>query len=114
MAAKHLGVLIGIIVLISLSVICHISKMLDVKSQFTNVNTSNRMFYYGGSNNTRKYCPGNHPYIPCRLVKKCQATGAGPVLSEEDQAVLDKYVYLSGLLRGVDFFNFKNPDTWFI
>ncbi len=108
----HTGVCIGITILICMSVICHLSNWFHVKSMFTNVERPENQILYYGSDSATKVCPGSHPYLPCRLIKKCPTEQ--PTLSEEDQAVLEKYVYLNSLISGIDFFKFKDPATWYI
>ena len=110
----HIGVCIGIVVLVCMSVLCHLSNWLKVKSMFADVveRPENQLIYYG-SDSATSVCPGSHPYLPCRLVKNCPSS-AGPKLSDEDQAVLNKYVYLNSLISGIDFFKFKDPATWYL
>ena len=109
----HIGVCIGIVVLICMAVLCHLSNWNRVKSMFTDIGErpENQLLYYG-SDSATKVCPGSHPYLPCRLIKKCPTPS--PTLSEEDQAVLNKYVYLNSLIAGIDFFKFKDPATWYL
>lgn len=108
----HIGVCIGIVILICMAVLCHLSNSLSVKNMFTDVSRPENQLIYYGSDSATRVCPGSHPYLPCRLIKQCPTPS--PTLTEEDQAVLDKYVYLNSLISGIDFFKFKDPATWYI
>jgi hypothetical protein len=112
MNSNHIGLLIGVIILIAMMVMCHYAR--STKSTFQNI-TANKIQYYATPNckNQTLACPGQHPMIPCKLIKKCPGTKGYENLSDEDKRIVDMYIYLSSLLESVDVYNFPNDDYWY-
>lgn len=121
----HIGLSIGICILIAMIVICHYAKryhIFQAKHQYlTNYNdtfqniSANRINYYATPDcKTQTFaCPGQHPMIPCSLIKKCPGTGGYENLKEDDKKIVDMYVYLTSLLKSVDVYNFPDDDYWY-
>jgi hypothetical protein len=114
---QHIGLGIGIIILIAMMVICHYANKhftVGVTDRFQNI-SANRINYYATSDckNQTLACPGQHPMIPCGLIKKCPGTGGYDTLNEDDKKIVDMYVYLTSLLKSVDVFKGSNDDVWY-
>ena len=98
--------------------LCHYAKRAS-SSGFQNVNNilnENKIRYYATPDckNQTLACPGQHPMIPCNLIKKCPGTNnTYEELKEEDRKIIDMYIYLTTLLKSVNVFNFPNDDYWF-
>jgi hypothetical protein len=104
----HIGVLIGVGILIVLLITCHVAN-----SSRSNFQDANKIIYYSSSDKmTTGTCPGSHPQIPCSLVKECPKTG--DKLTLEQKTLVDQYVYLATLLNTVDIYKFKNPGYWYL
>ncbi len=56
------------------------------------------------------YCPGQHPKVPCKSIKKCPGS-SGLGLSEEDAEIVDRYIYLKSLLESTKLFDTKE-NKW--
>lgn len=122
----HYGIIICASILIMMVIVCHLSNRNPtgiITDRFQNTgcaagsqcnnttNPANKIMYYSSPGSTMgNYCPGAHPQIPCTLVKKCPAKR----LSEENQMLLDQYVYLSSLLGAVDVYKFPQPGYWYL
>lgn len=133
MGAHNIGLLFGIIILIIMMVICHYSNRRNlinwnyIADRFQNVTTENKIpenkipenkIQYYGTANCKSLpaplsCPGQHPMIPCSLIKKCTSKGQYDLLSAEDKKIVDMYVYLVSLLKSVDVYKFSDSNTWF-
>lgn len=104
----HIGVIIGVSILILLLIICHLSN----RSR-SNFQDANQIIYYSSSDKmSANTCPGSHPRIPCSLVKDCPKSG--DKLTQDQQSLVDQYVYLATLLNSIDIYKFKNPGYWFV
>lgn len=111
---QHIGLGIGIIILIAMMVICHFANKHFTNDKFQNI-SANRINYYATPDckNQTLACPGQHPMIPCSLIKKCPGKGGYENLNEEDKKVVDMYVYLTSLLKSVNVFNGSDDDIWY-
>lgn len=109
----HIGLGIGISILIVMMVICHYANK-HARDRFQNI-SANRINYYATPDckNQTLACPGQHPMIPCSLIKKCPGKPGYENLNEEDKKVVDMYVYLTSLLKSVDVFKGGNDDIWY-
>lgn len=124
--SNHIGLIIGIGLLIAMMIICHyanrhfvlnkieINKSHSLPDSFQNI-TANRINYYATPDckNQSLVCPGQHPMIPCSLIKKCPGKLGYDNLSEDDKHVVDMYVYLTGLLEASDVYNTQDTDIWY-
>lgn len=114
---QHIGLVICILILIAMMVICHYANKhftMGVNDRFQNIST-NRINYYATPNckNQTLACPGQHPMIPCSLIKKCPGKGGYDNLNEDDKKIVDMYVYLTSLLKSVNVFKGGDDDTWY-
>lgn len=120
--SNHIGLSIGIALLIAMMLICHyankhfaLSRMPSIQTdKFQNI-TANRINYYATPDckNQTLACPGQHPMIPCSLIKKCPGTPGYDTLSEDDKRIVDMYVYLTGLLEVNNVYNTQDTDIWY-
>ena len=115
----NIGLTIGIMLLIIMMALCHYAKW-NFMDKFQNVKQStlpaNRINYYATPDckDQTLSCPGQHPMIPCSLIKKCPGSTSGyENLKEEDKRIVDMYMYLMTLLKSVDVYKFPDDDYWF-
>ena len=110
----HIGLGIGICILIAMMVICHYANKHFTTDRFQNIG-ANRINYYATPDckNQTLACPGQHPMIPCSLIKKCPSRTGYDNLTEEDKKIFDMYIYLTSLLKSVDIFKGGNDDIWY-
>lgn len=119
---NHIGLSIGICILIVMMVLCHYANKHFTLSQVSNIQTdkfqniaANRINYYATPDckNQTLACPGQHPMIPCSLIKKCPGKPGYDNLTEDDKRIVDMYVYLTGLLEASDVYNTHDTDIWY-
>jgi hypothetical protein len=96
------GLTVSLIILIVFLVICNLAKLFASKSEFQNTKpgASNGIDYFPAKcgQTTATYCPGQHPKIPCDMVKSCTGT---VTLPPEVSEYVDSYVYLIALMNGI-------------
>ena len=82
---ENYGLTFALLILLGLLISCNLFKFIDnqlTNEKFTN-NSNNSKKYYcpnlqnNNNNNNHTnlkpiYCPGEHPSIPCALIKKCK------------------------------------------
>lgn len=125
---NHIGLLIGILILISMMIICHYAnkqftignlfstdKFQNISHARSSSNLGNGINYYATPDckNQTLACPGQHPMIPCSLIKKCPGKVNYDNLNDEDKKIVDMYIYLTSLLKSVDIYKFPNDDYWY-
>ena len=97
---SNLNVTLSLLLLIGLLVLCNLAKYLNIDllswstSEFTDT----------------PYCPGQHPKIPCAMVKKCPNTVDR--VSSSDREAIDRYLYLSGLFEATKLLDGKEDKWW--
>lgn len=95
------GLTVSLIILIVFLVICNLAKLLTTKSTFQNTReTYNEINYLPTKcgQTTITYCPGQHPKIPCDMVKSCPGKDTLP---PEVSEYVDSYIYLIALMNGI-------------
>ncbi len=88
--AKQLS--LAAIVLILFLILCHVSNATN-----TNYFRWLEEFHPDPTTTNPSYCPGQHPKIPCSMVRTCPTTSSS--ISSADQEIIDRYVYLKSLLE---------------
>ena len=111
------GLTIALLILIAFLVICNLAKLLNDsnnKSTFQNTTpataSSNGIDYFPAKcgQTASTYCPGQHPKIPCDMVKSCPGKDTLP---PEVSEYVDSYVYLIALMNGLKN-NVPGPKWW--
>lgn len=119
---QHIGLIIGICILIAMMVLCHYANKHFVLSHVSSIQhdkfqniSANRINYYATPDckNQTLACPGQHPMIPCSLIKKCPGKPGYDNLTEDDKRIVDMYVYLTGILEASDVYNTQDTDIWY-
>lgn len=101
------GLTIALLILIAFLVICNLAKLFAGKSPinksgFQNTRpTNNGIDYFPAKcgQTAITYCPGQHPKIPCDMVKSCP--GTANTLPPEVSEYVDSYVYLIALMNAI-------------
>ncbi len=105
------GLTVSLIILIVFLVICNLAKLFTTsKSAFQNTSgTYNEINYFPNKcgQTATTYCPGQHPKIPCDMVKSCPGKDTLP---PEIGEYVDSYVYLIALMNGIK--NTVPGPTW--
>jgi hypothetical protein len=95
------GLTVSLIILIVFLIICNLAKLLTTKSTFQNTHgTYSEINYFPNKcgQTATTYCPGQHPKIPCDMVKSCPDKDTLP---PEISEYVDSYVYLIALMNGI-------------
>lgn len=96
------GLTVSLIILIVFLVLCNLAKLFATKSTFQNTHGIYNEINYFPSNKCGQtattYCPGQHPKIPCDMVKSCPGKDTLP---PEVAEYVDSYVYLIALMNGI-------------
>lgn len=110
------GLTIALLILIAFLIICNLSKFFsNTISTFQNTKSitgsNNEIDYFPAKcgQTAMTYCPGQHPKIPCDMVKQCP--GTTNTLPPEISEYVDSYVYLIALMNGLKN-NVPGPKWW--
>jgi len=117
--SNNQGLTVALLILIAFLVICNLAKLFADKSEvptgksgFQNTHPANNGIDYFPSKcgqTAITYCPGQHPKIPCDMVKSCP--GTTNTLPPEVSEYVDSYVYLIALMNGLKN-NVPGPKWW--
>lgn len=110
------GLTVALLILIAFLVICNLAKLfstkpLVIKSGFQNTRPANNGIDYFPAKcgqTAITYCPGQHPKIPCDMVKSCP--GTTNTLPPEVSEYVDSYVYLIALMNAIK--SIKPGPAW--
>lgn len=107
------------ILMIRLNIMLTRTKSNSIKDMFSNTNSRYNEIVYGmnptcANSNVKsntKFCPNEHPNIPCSLVENCNISNKH--LTDDMKRDIYMYVYLTGLLESSDIFNAERDDYWY-